>query len=43
MFGVPCGRGDVSFSVFSRLVVGGDGIFVVCYRRGDACFSMFLG
>jgi hypothetical protein len=35
--------GDASFSVFSGLVVGGDGIFGVSCGCGDVGFSVFSG
>jgi hypothetical protein len=35
IFGVSCGYGDASFSVFSGLGVGGDGIFCVPSGCGD--------
>jgi hypothetical protein len=35
IFGVSCGSRDASFSVFSRLGVGGDGIFCVPSGCGD--------
>jgi hypothetical protein len=38
---VSCGCGDASFSIFSRLGVGGDGIFCVPSGCGDASFSVF--
>jgi hypothetical protein len=34
-FGVSCGCGDASFSVFLGLGVGGDGIFCVLSGCGD--------
>jgi hypothetical protein len=41
IFGVSCGCGDVSFSVFPRLVVGVDGILVYLADVGMQVFLCF--